>query len=360
MGAVATLCVLVSGCSLLEGGSGGGEPPAEQVRTAGPPAPEVPEYLRGLPLGNELNAFEVLTSDEVLQFDPCALQDPDAAAEVTGQQGDDIVPGESVTECTLRTVGAEGPGSGWRFHTEFKAQFDQDVSEKAARVTVAGQTFYRVQMEESCIFEHQLGDTAHGIALQVSGPYEDPAAKEKACQLGEAYLQATADRYAEPPLREQGRTEPQIRVFSPCVAIRQALETIAPTPGAVQTEISRLNPSQCEVSDAIPQPGASFPDWVARARVELQVSDDPQQLAERGIYPPTEVAGRPGVRNMREPSGIQPAQCAVDLLLDDRAVIDVNLNRPGSDVKAPVLSVLAPTCEQAETLATETLAAAGA
>lgn len=346
-GATMAISVAVSGCSLLDGSRGSAPP----ERRAGP---VLPQYLTGLPVDDE-DVKQLGVFDKALQWDPCALHDPQAAERATGQRGDEITPGTKITECTLRTVDQRDSLVGINLYIRIEAISEAVAGqEDRASVNIDGEHFLKLSSGDSCSFDYPLGEGL-GISLSVQ-PSGGDAPPQAACGVGEKYLTEIARYWGDPPLREQGVTQPSIRATSPCLTIRQAFEHVPALPGAMRTSITRRDPGSCEVVDALPDPRSQLGRSVDRVRIELAVTDDPGKLAEQGSYPGAQIAGRPATVDASDPGEKDP-HCTVKVRLAD-ALIDVDLRRPGSQVKAPVLSAQAPTCEQATAVATDAVKAA--
>lgn len=348
--AVTTLAVTASGCALLSG--------SQPDNEGQPQGPQLPAYLTGLRMVSDEATTLAVTSDTVMRLDPCALHDPHTAATVTGQVGDEIVPGSNITECILRTVDPKAPlDSSFAFRISVGEPYSPELEADAAPVILGGQRFSKSDLGEGhCTYDYDLGQ---GIGISLSASFQgspNPQMEQQACQAGDRYLEATAQRYADPPLREQGKTQPTIRTFSPCTSIKKAIDLVPRTPGATVTEIAMLDPSTCSVEDRIPDPKdpAFTADRVTRVDVQLEFGDDPQRSAEKGLYPAITVAGRPGTQKPPDPSDRNPV-CTVSLRMDDAAVVDSDLRTPGSRLVAPILKVQAPACEQAAAVAEATL-----
>lgn len=344
--AAASAVAVLSGC-------------APQAGPDGQQPPPVPAYLAGVQLSEDTTPFAVNTLDRLLQLDPCAVLDPSVAEQALGQKGDAIVPGDEITSCGLDLVDPANADNRTNINLmvePFEARFKTDT---APMQLPGGVTVYRTAMESSCIYEHDLGQGfAMSVQVSVYG-----AAEGRPCDGGNRLMNAIAPRLAEPPTRDQGLTTPSVEAVSPCIAIKEALETVPPMPGNQNNDsdqkpqVSWTEPHECTVEDWMPHDVGDSALPQQRVAVTMEVSEDPERFVRTGVLQPTSVEGRPGTVRPPDPSDENP-RCEVAVRMSDDVMIRINEDDDDGEVVSRVVQVEAPTCDQASSVAASTLRAA--
>lgn len=345
----AAVAATVTGCSTLPGVTQQAPPPGEQL----------PPYLAGMRLDEDMTPARALAADRLLQLDPCAILDPTTAEQTLGQKGDSIVPGDEITSCGLDLIDPANPDNRTNINLAIEP-FEQGYKADTAPVQLpGGVTVGRTAMPTSCIYEYDLG-SGYAISVQVS---VYGAAEGQPCSGGDKFLAGIAPSLANPPMRDQGLTTPTVRAVSPCVAIREAMSVIPPLSGNQNNDsdqrpqVSYEEPHKCAVEDWAPRNGSSTALPQTRVMVAMEVSQDPEQFVQSGVSQPITIEGRTGTVRQPDPADDQP-MCEVAVRMGDDVMIRANEEDDDGEVRARVVQVEAPTCDQAAAVATSTLRAA--
>lgn len=266
--ATTTAALALSSCGIAPSAA----PPAP------PSGPPLPASLAGLPLGSpkeQAGSIAGAQEDGPTGTDPCGLQDPAAAAAVTGQPlqagpAGPLQPYGNANECQITTGDelGDGPTPAWTFTTTAGAPFSPAMQRSAAPAQLGGLQLWRVDMggrySSTCQFYQP---TAPGVANRVSvrseGASTEPAPPGASCRMAAHYLAQLGPRWQHPPKRaDHAPGLPQLKlaeVMSPCDPLRVALTQLPPPadalPGRSRVEHAQHgqpDPATCSLDDELP------------------------------------------------------------------------------------------------------------
>jgi hypothetical protein len=220
-------------------------------------------------------------------IDPCGLHDVAAAARVTGEQAEAILPGPSLAECQLR-LRTRPHEPTWTFTTTVGIGYTAADRLAATPEEIDGRTVYRTEItspHRSCRYTRPIGGD-YGISLTVHAPIGDPNAKP--CPIAKAYL-LDAQPLTRLVLRLQQRTTPRLPLASidPCRATSEVLHRLVVAGTAQPT-----TPYECRIHPHDQQSTGDNP----AVTIRYGFTTDPTELATAGgRHQPVTVAGRTGV-----------------------------------------------------------------
>ena len=212
----AALLALLGAVLLLSACTSGGHtaPPTDTDQTSSAPTTEqaVPEEHRAT-----AEAFAKLRA-----IDSCALHDIEAAKQVTGDQGDEILPADDgLNLCVLRLHKSEFEST-WSLHLEVGARFDSLSRSDSAQENLGGLEVYTREDERGCTLDKPLeGDFAIELrASTYSGATKAP------CDVLREYATKLAPLWTDPPRRGGGATSPELSLakVDPCTAASALLD----------------------------------------------------------------------------------------------------------------------------------------
>lgn len=318
-----------------------GHPVAEQPE-AGASAPATPGTgLAGEPDGAALRAI-----------DPCALHSVAAAAEVTGMEPDEIMPGQSLASCVIELVPGPLELATWTISATVGAPFEEQDRTEATAETIGKVEVFKPSGYDAeagadlCAYIVPVSPTA-GLELYVTRT--DDKVKQAACEVAEAYLTKVISYWASPALRSDEVTTPQFRVatLDPCTGLT---ELAADLGGEVRTFAS--NPFTCSAMAMAPAKAIGS----GVTTVEIGVEKDPLKVLDSKVALGTDtgyvtdavtIAGKPGVRSSTTGEA-QISSCSVTVVVDEQVVLRSNQADPEALPSYQVVSARGGTCAIAE------------
>lgn len=269
--------------------------------------------------------------------DPCAMHDIAAAAVVTGDQPDQILPAASLAACQVRLH--NGPGQPtWTFTVEVGVALPPARRQASATEDIDGRRLYRSEdtglHSRSCSYTRPMGPT-HGINLIAAAPAGEAGAAP--CPMAKAYLSA-GRVLSQLVLRGEKRTQPRLALASedPCAAAGLVLDRLG-VPGRAYPQALY----ECRVQ---PQPPRPTVPAVAPVTISFGFGVDPAELAgaDAGHVPVT-VDGHRGV----VAAAGSAQQCVITVAYDpDMAAVQLDRTR-----WVQTVSVHTSSCDQAKALA---------
>jgi hypothetical protein len=221
-------------------------------------------------------------------IDPCGQHDVAAAARVTGDRAEAILPGASLAACQLRMRGQPHQPT-WTFTTTVGIAYSAADRLAATPEEIDGRTFSRTEItspRRSCEYTRPMGGE-FGLSLTVHAPLGEPTAQP--CPIAKAYLMA-AQPLTRLVLRAQKRTAPRLPLGSidPCRASTEVLNRLGVAGTAEPT-----TPYECRIH---PDGRSATGDTGAAVTIQYGFTTDPGALATAGgRHQPVTVAGRTGV-----------------------------------------------------------------
>ncbi|WP_143261889.1 hypothetical protein [Allokutzneria sp. NRRL B-24872] len=338
VGALA-LALLATGCS----GEPAAAPPSDKspAQGGGAPAASAPTMDFGSAQATPDVVKSLAEAAIYRTWDPCALHDPTSAAKIFNDVVALIEPSD-FSSC-LMTIKLDRNGSrSWRIYTRVDSRFDEDAAGEV--VEAAGRKFVQDKKSSSsspgCEYNMQTSKTK-ALSLQVSWSgslSSDPPPKDP-CALAKEYITALAPFFANPPLRSEKATEPQLPLASkdPCAPVKELAEKFKSLGAGEQPRVSTgLSANDCNLNfSSKPVPGQ-------RTRPEISIgykwSIDPAEgIAGGGTARKTQIEGKPALVNERPTGSIG---CIVTVQYDPLEVPEVD--------RVQVVQVGAPDCQTAE------------
>lgn len=231
-------------------------------------------------------------------IDPCGLHDVAAAARVTGDRGDAILPGESLSTCQLRLRHRPHEPT-WTFTTNVGIAYSAADRLAAVPEEIEGRTFYRAELispHRSCVYTRPMGGE-FGISLTVDAPVGEPNAQP--CRIAKAYLMG-AEPLTRLVLRAQKRTEPRLPLarIDPCLATTEVLHRLGVAGTAEPT-----TPYECRIR---PDAASATAETGSAVTIRYGFTTDPGELAGAGgRHQPVTLVGRTGVATSSSDGGCQ-------------------------------------------------------
>jgi len=182
-------------------------------------------------------------------IDACGLHDPDAAKEVTGDEGDEIVPSTSgLQECILRMHKGEFQST-WTFYLEVGVLYDAASRKNDAPEKLGGMDVFISEDERRCEVSKPLDDN-YVIQLHATASGEDNAPAKPVCQVLREYATKLAPVWQELPKHGSGRTKPELTLpkLDPCTAAAATMDMFEE--GFLETS----GPMTCTARSAKPSP----------------------------------------------------------------------------------------------------------
>ncbi len=329
----------------------------------------LPPYLQGLPWDEDLSdpKLRAVQLDELAKIDPCALHDVAAAEQATGQRGGDLEPGKKLHECALRTEGDNG--AGWNLYVRVGETILNQQRDDYAPVDIGDTEFLRTEMD-GCRYEYipkkgtqplygfYGGAMTFSLSVQYSAAAGESDAQEtqnaaRGCGVGAKYLNAIKQHWEPGSVakRDDGVTQPTAPLgnYSPCAAMKEAMNVVPPLPSTIDTRLDRTEPSNCEVNDYVPGRFGSETSE-PRINVTFEFDDDPTQNAD--LYEPVTIGNLQGFVRAPDPDRALSADdpCTVELRYGE-AEVDMNAERPGEQIITQVIRVQTPDCESSKKVA---------
>lgn len=267
-------------------------------------------------------------------IDPCGLHDVAAAARVTGDRGDAIMPGESLSTCQLRLRHRPHEPT-WAFTTNVGITYSAADRLAAIPEEIDGRTFYRAEVispHRSCVYTRPMGGE-FGIRLTVHAPVGEPNAQP--CSIAKAYLMA-GQPLTRLVLRAQKRTEPRLPLarIDPCLATTDVLHRL----GVVGTA-KPTTPYECRIHPDAPSTTAETGSAVT---IRYGFTTDPGELAGAGgRHHPVTIAGRTGVATSASDGG-----CQLIIPYDTGVAVQIDQTR-----WLQTVAIHASSCDRARTVA---------
>jgi hypothetical protein len=327
---------LLSACT-----SGGGDttPPADATGAQDAPRIEqaIPEKYKGT-----ATAFAAFRS-----IDACGMHDVEAAKEVTGDKGDEILPDQDgLNLCTLRMHKSELEST-WTFYVEVGALFESASRNDAAPETVGGMAVFTREDERSCSLSKPLDDT-HAVELRASG---FTGATKKPCDVVREYAAKLAPIWNDPPKRDSGATSPKLDLASldPCNAASALLETAGPA--------AELRPSGvfgCTVTPAV-DPNAPPQKNRTDTSVKFVMDEDPASLVKAGIQTAREIM----IDRFRGVVNERSTGCITYVVWNPDTAVIVDQQSEDAVPAMQLIRVEAPDCDQAQAAAQKVMAKVG-
>lgn len=349
---LALSCIALSSCTFSDPAAG------NNPQTSG-----LPPDLAGLQFSDPQSAHLYAEYDKALPIDPCALHDPTLAAQVTGQQGDQLQPGDGINSCVLRTG---DDNASWNLYIKVGENFDQVNEQSDAPVQIAGTTYYRANTGEgTCSYFYAPildKDSAMSVELdvQIGAGDSNPQLVSQACDIGQRYLQGLSKVWFSSPgqfapqTRDVSAAQPHLTLGlkrSPCDTMAYAKNTLSQTPGTDPglTVVNRTDPSNCSLEDNFrPDPVTGQQQTpVTRAQVDFLVDSDPAGGAKNdSTLQSIQVAGHPGWIQPPTPATGSEA-CRIEVRYDN-TLIDMDMSEPGKQVIAPIVEITTPDCNDTQ------------
>ncbi|MCP3804238.1 hypothetical protein NLX83_33690 [Allokutzneria sp. A3M-2-11 16] len=278
-------------------------------------------------------------------WDPCALHDPTAAAKVFGDAVALIEPSD-FTSCLLR-VNLDRTGSrGWRIYTRVGSPFLEDDVAGATVLDAAGRKFHGKKSAPGstpgCDFVMQTSKTKT-LQLQVNwGGMSTETPPKDSCEAAKEYMTAIAPFFANPPLRSEAQTEPQLPLASkdPCAPVKELVEKFrsmsveGEQPSAIVTGMS---PNTCTLSfSSRYAPGKKTKPQIS---IDYKWGIDPAEGISGGAPSrQVQIEGKPA--KVEDHTARSLGSCMVQVQYDAMKI-------PAVD-RVQVVQVAAPDCQTAE------------
>lgn len=165
-------------------------------------------------MGKNRQAEKVFTT--MRTWDICAMHDPAAAEELTGDAVLSLAPAPGIGSCTMGM--AKGVTSEWGLTIRLR-NLDEVGKELKRGGIVGGKLVYRWHGDYGCSYVLPYQEIA-GIEVGVLPP-DGGKAGEKACSLAKSYLDKLLPTFGHPPLLKAGLTTPRLELAGkdPCVAL---------------------------------------------------------------------------------------------------------------------------------------------
>jgi hypothetical protein len=266
--------------------------------------------------------------------DPCGLHDVAAAARVTGDQAEAILPGETLSTCQLRMRNRPHEPT-WTFTTSVGITYTAADRLAAVPEEIDGRTVYRAEVispPRSCVYTRPMG-SEFGISVTVQAPLGEP--NTQPCPVAKAYLMA-AQPLTRLALRAQKRTEPRLPLASidPCRATNAVLDRLGVAGTAEPT-----TPYACRIH---PDGRGTIGAAGSAVSISYGFTTDPSELAGAGgRHQPVTLAGRPGVATSSSDGG-----CQLVIPYDTTIAIQIDRTR-----WLQTVAIHTNSCEQARTVA---------
>lgn len=370
---IAACTTTVPGTPLAEGDNPGGQP-------SSPATPPVP-MARGY---EEL--ARIYTAARAV--DPCALQDKDAAARITGMVGDAIMPGSNLNSCDLDMAPPGDAMSVWRLSTTVGVTLDaktarESIPEKVGDTDVlhapdvlGGDRSCRYLMETnpkpgapavtntppSSPADASGAARASRTAIELSVRRNSPDAQpKKPCQIAQEYLGQVIKYWHNPALRKDNLTTPRFPVgdVDPCAGLAGVAQ---PMGGPIEAVLLG-GPYKCSVRLTASPDNAEQARKVGVVSATLAVKWDPRLLLANPQmgkdYKPVTVAGRTGTIKQQTSDPNTPklaGSCTVTLVTDDTVSVHDNLSKADSPKSVQTVETSAATCDLATKAAESVLA----
>ncbi|MFB9909519.1 hypothetical protein [Allokutzneria oryzae] len=278
-------------------------------------------------------------------WDPCALHDPASASRIFGDAVSLIEPSD-FDSCLLK-VNLDRTGSrNWRIYTRIGSPLLDDEAAGGAVVEAAGRKFLQGKKSSSstpgCEYNMQTSKTKV-LSLQVTwGGMSTETPPKDPCALAKEYVTAVAPFFANPPLRSEAQTEPQLPLASkdPCAPLKDLVEKFksmtveGEQPSAI---VSGTSPNTCTLSFSTRYtPGKKSKPQIS---VDYKWGIDPAEGLSGGASTrPIQVEGKPA--QVEDHTARALGACMVRVQYDPMKV-------PAVD-RVQVVQVAAPDCQTAE------------
>ncbi|MFC5054258.1 hypothetical protein [Saccharothrix xinjiangensis] len=331
---------LLGAALLLSACTSGGDAssPADTGRPPATPAVEqaVPEKYR--PTAQAFAKFR--------SIDACALHDIAAAQQVTGDQGDEIVPGrDGLHQCVLRLHKSEFEST-WTFTVEVGALFESQRRRDAAPETLAGMEMFIREDDHGCTVSKALDDT-HAIEMRTGSVTDAP---RRPCDVLREYVSKLAPLWTDPPARDSGATSPRLSLagIDPCVTAAAVLDDAGA--GA------ELRPRDVFGCTVIPAHEAKTAPSKTRTDIEVvfTLDEDPAALVTSG-------QGARGITvgGLRAVIHERATGCAAYVVWDPDTTVVVDRQSEDALPSYQVIRVQAGTCDTARSAAEKVVAKVG-
>jgi hypothetical protein len=280
-------------------------------------------------------------------LDACGLHDPKAAADVTGDQGDEILPSTSgLQECILRLH--QGEKSTWTFYLETGAVYDASSRKNDAPENIGGMDVFVSEDEKRCEISKPI-DENYAIQLHVSASSDAPP--KPACQVLREYVGKLAPVWKEMPKHGSGRTKPELTLvkLDPCTAASATLDLFE------EPFLETSGPMTCTAHSAKPSPPVRE-KGVGRNEVAVTwvMNSDPSKLVKPGDQTAREITveGRKAVMSKGS------FGCTTYIVWDPDIKVDPD-NRTEDDDLTQQIRVQTARCDNAEEVTKKILAKVG-
>lgn len=313
--------LLVSGCT------GTSAPPTQTKPTA--PAAQGPVEI------DQSTRLRLSENAVYRTWDPCALHDPEAVKKVFGGEFEMLEP-ESLDTCVARVKRQDL--ATWSLALTAGASFYQDS--KAQQTELAGRTYYSDSRDATgCTWNLPVSkQSSISLRLSYHGGTESKQPPKPACEFGKDYLTSLAPIWANPPLRADGATDPQIALAAkdPCATHEELAKLLPQSSDKPQLIISSVYSCVVKLPTRSKSGTSGFD-------VRFLFGQDPvPQLARTpGQYQPIQIEGRPGMLQQKK------EDCHITVQADETAIV-------GLDEEVPLIRVTGPAnpdCKTTETAA---------
>lgn len=295
-------------------------------------------------------------------IDPCALHDPTAAAAITGDQVDELLPNlDGLNQCVLRLTRGEFAGT-WTLYLEVGAEYDASRRRDAAPETVGGALTYRENTDDKtgCDLARPLDDT-FAIVLRVRD-YTSRSAQNRPsiapCDLGRDYIDAAAAVWADPPWRDRGLTSPTLTLaeLDPC----EAASALLPDYGD-NAELHPTGPFKCGARAGYGSSGkggkTKEKKELAEITVSFAVEEQPLTLAGQKVNGIDHTGLTIGAR--KAVAAASRSGCRTAVVWDENTWLVADAKTENAPKTYEVIVIQSESCDTAQATAEKVLAKAG-
>lgn len=287
------------------------------------------------------------------KIDACGLHDPDAAAKVTGDSGDEILPSQDgLQKCTLRMHKGEFQST-WTLYLEVGDVFDASQRKDAAPETIGGSEVFVSESDRMCTLAKPLDDT-YAIVLNASpGGTGDDKPSKPACQVLKQYAAELGPIWKEMPKRGSERTSPDLKLaqLDPCTLASGALDMFG-----ADAVLEPSGPFVCTAKPSAPQP-PSKDKKVGRNEVAVSFTadDDPAALVKTGDQTAKQVtiAGSKAVIYQNRTG------CTTYVVFDPNTTIEPDNRATDGGTVVQLIRIGTATCDVAQQATEKVLAKVG-
>ncbi|WP_030431918.1 DUF3558 domain-containing protein [Allokutzneria albata] len=337
---VLALALLVTGCS---GGPAATPPSDKSPAQGGAPAASAPKVDFGSVQVDPETLKGLAESAIYRTWDPCALHDPTSAAKIFGDPATSLEPSD-FTAC-LMLVDLDRTGSRrWRVYTRIASTFNEGAGGEV--LEAAGRKFVQAKKSASstpgCEYTMQTSQTkALSLEVNWSGASSEAPPKDP-CALAKEYTTAVAPFFANPPLRSEKATDPELPLASkdPCASAKEIAEKFKSlAAGGEQPRLSPglLSPNTCRLSFS----SRVVPGQKVRPEISIDHRwgiDPAEGISGGGTVRKTQIEGKPALVN--DQTARYVGACIAQVQYDPMKVPKVDM--------VQLIQVSAPDCQTAE------------